>query len=81
MVVQDSVSGFTVDSTVGLAQIFLDSSRSNDLVVCSNPSDTALNLGTNNLVIGCEQVIATGSPDPANTPFRPNLPKGKPALH
>jgi hypothetical protein len=80
-VIHNNVSGFTVDSSVGLAQIFLDSSSTNDLVVCSNPNDTALNLGTDNLVIGCGQVTATWSTDPANTLLRPNLPKGKPILH
>lgn len=81
-VIHNNVSGFTVDSSVGLAQIFLDSSSTNDLVVCSNPSDTVLNSGTNNLVIRCQQpAAALGSADPANAVLRLYLPKGKPIFH
>jgi hypothetical protein len=80
-VVRNNVSGFTVDSTVGNAQIFLDTSTSRDLVVCAEPSDTVLNQGTNNAVIGCQQPATTGSVAPAIAAPRPNLPKGKPFLH
>ena len=85
-IIRDGVSGFTVDPAVGFAQIYLDPSTTQDLVVCSNPSDTVLNQGTNNNVIGCQQPVAT--PDaatmgvaPAIATTRPNVPKGKPWLH
>lgn len=78
-VIRNNVSGFTVDTTVGNAEIFLDPSTSHGLVVCAESSDTVLNQGTNNTVIGCQQPItATGSADPATVRPRPNLPKIKP---
>jgi hypothetical protein len=54
-VVNNNVSGFTVDSNVGNAQIYLDPSTTNDLVVCAERSNTVLNQGTNNAIIGCQQ--------------------------
>jgi len=53
-VINNSVSGVTLDSTAGIAQILLDPGTSKDLVVCSNRSDTVLNQGTNNLVVNCQ---------------------------
>lgn len=58
-VANNNVSGFTVDSTSGLAQIYLDPSTTNDLVVCAERSDTVLNQGTNNAIIGCQQSTAS----------------------
>lgn len=58
-VIGNNVSGYMPDPTVGLAQIHLDPATSFDLVVCLNPDDTLLNQGTNNIVIGCQQVATT----------------------
>jgi hypothetical protein len=84
-VIYNNVSGFTVDSTVGNAQIYLDPSTTHDLVVCAERSDTVLNQGTNNIIIGCQQPVATpaaatDSVAPAVSAPKPNLPKGKPRL-
>jgi hypothetical protein len=84
-VINNNVSGFTVDSTVGNAQIYLDPSTSHDLVVCAERSDTVLNQGTNNTIISCQEptttpAAATDSVAPAVSAPRPNLPKGKPRL-
>jgi hypothetical protein len=76
-VVNNNVSGFTVDST-GLAQIYLDPSTTHDLVVCAERSDTVLNQGTNNIVIGCQQ--STASAQAATSAARPNLPRRKSPL-
>jgi hypothetical protein len=85
-VIRNDVSGFTVDTTVGPAQILLDPSTTRDLVVCGEPSDSIVNQGTNNIVIGCQQLVAT--PEladmravPAASRPRPSLPRGKPWLH
>jgi hypothetical protein len=59
-VISNDVSGFTSDPTSGLAQIYLDPSTSNDLVVCAEPSDSILNQGTDNHVLNCLQ--PTGTP-------------------
>ncbi|MGO9864820.1 MAG: hypothetical protein ACLPLR_14500 [Terriglobales bacterium] len=58
-VANNNVSGFTVDNTAGLAQIYLDPSTTSDLVVCAERSDTVLNQGTNNAIIGCEHSTAS----------------------
>jgi hypothetical protein len=60
-VISNSVSGVTLDSTAGVAQILLDPGTSKDLVVCSNPSNTVLNQGTNNLVVNCDPGAMTAS--------------------
>ena len=80
----NNVSGFTVDSTVGFAQIYLDPSTSQDLVVCAEAANTVLNQGTNNTVIGCQQQEATAEAaakraTPAASARKP-FPKGKPRL-
>ena len=85
-VIGNNVSGFTPDSSVGLAQIYLDSSTAHDLVVCAEPSDSVLNQGTNNFAVGCQQPMAspegaTKSVAPAASTLRPSLPKGKPWPH
>jgi hypothetical protein len=84
-VAANNVSGFTVDST-GFAQIFLDPSTTNDLVVCAERSDIVLNQGTNNTLIGCQPPIAateatTESVAPAVSASKPNFTKGKPWRH
>jgi hypothetical protein len=77
-VIGNNVSGFTVDPTVGFAQIYLDPNTTQDLVVCAQPGNTVLNQGTNNLVIGCTALKpAANSADPATSKPLPRLPKGK----
>ena len=79
MVIGNNVSGFTVDPTVGFAQIYLDPYTTQDLVVCAQPSNTVLNQGTNNVVIGCTPVDpAAKSVDPATSKPLPRLLKAKP---
>jgi len=61
-VLGNDVTGFVADS--GFAQIMLDGTllwgtpadTSYSMVVCKTPSDTVMNLGTNNTMIGCKQV-------------------------
>jgi hypothetical protein len=53
-VINNNVTGFTVDSSVGRAQIYLDPSTTRDLVVCAERNDTVLNQGTGNAVINCQ---------------------------
>ena len=79
--INNNVSGFTIDGTVGAAQIYLDPSTTYDLVLCTGPSDTVLNQGTNNLVIGCQQLGAASKSVSAADSInkrRLDLPKGKP---
>jgi hypothetical protein len=76
-VVGNNVSAFTVDPT-GTAQIYLDPATTQDFVMCANPSDTVLNQGTNNIVIGCQKSAASAGA--ATNAARPNLPRKKPPL-
>jgi hypothetical protein len=82
----NNVSGFAPDPSTGsTAQIYLDPSTTHDLVVCAERSDTVLNQGTNNTIIGCQDprttpAVATDSVAPAVSAPKPNLPKGKPRL-
>lgn len=77
-VIGNNVNGFTVDPT-GYAQIYLDPNTTYDFVLCANPSNTALNQGTNNVVVGCQQLDAA-SKSISSADFKPRLglPKGKP---
>jgi len=86
-VTNNNVRGFTVDSTAGLAQIYLDPSTTNDLVVCAERSDTVLNQGTNNAIIGCQHstASATSAEDArsaarAASATRRSLPRKKPLM-
>jgi hypothetical protein len=83
-VMNNNVSGFTVDSTSGLAQIYLSPSTTYDLVACAERSDTVLNQGTNNIIIGCQQSTASAeaatSAAPTTSASRPNLLRKKPPL-
>jgi hypothetical protein len=54
-VIGNNVKGFTVDPT-GYAQIYLDPNTTHDFVACSKPHDTVLNQGSNNGVVGCQQL-------------------------
>jgi len=85
-VIGNNVSGFTPDPAVGNAQIYLDTSTSNNLVVCSDPATTVLNQGTNNVVVDCEKLLTTpgavtNSVDPNTFTLRPGSQKGKPWGH
>jgi parallel beta-helix repeat protein len=82
-VIGNNLSGFTPDTSVGLADIYLDPSTTHDLAVCSSPSDTVLNQGSNNFVVGCQQPEATlaaptGNAGPTTSESEPNLPRRKP---
>lgn len=84
-VIRNNVSGFTVDTSEGNAQIFLDPSTTHDFVVCAESSDTVLNRGARNVVIGCEQPDATSAapvakPDSLISHSRRNLHETKPVL-
>lgn len=79
-VIGNNVSDFSVDPT-GYAQIYLDLYTTYDFVLCSNPSNTVLNQGTNNVVIGCQQLDpAAKSISPSDSKRSLGLPKGKPWL-
>jgi hypothetical protein len=69
-VIQNDVSGVTLDSTVGRAQIFLDPGTSHDLVMCSSSSDTVLNQGAENMVVHCEQPGAAAAATAPNAAAR-----------
>jgi hypothetical protein len=57
-VIGNNVNGFTVDPS-GYAQIYLDPETTNDVVLCSSGSNTVLNQGTGNVVIGCQDPAVT----------------------
>ena len=84
-VIGNNVTGFSVDSTYGLAQIYLDPSTTYDLVVCAERSDAVLNQGINNTIIGCQQPAATSETaaktgTPASSTPKPDVLKRKPWL-
>jgi hypothetical protein len=54
-VVRNDVAGFT---STGPGQIFLGPPTTQNVVVCSSRSDTVLDLGTANNVVGCAQAAA-----------------------
>jgi len=77
-VIGNNLSNVTIDPT-GLAKIYLDPYTTKDFVLCSNFSDTVLNQGTNNVVIGCRQLDpAAKSVSPATSKRSLGLQKGKP---
>jgi hypothetical protein len=77
-VIGNNVSGFTVDPT-GYALIYLDPSTTHDLIACNSASDAVLNQGTNNVVIGCQQLdSAAESVSPAASKHSLGLPKNRP---
>jgi len=84
--VGNNLSQFTADPAGGLGDIYLDPTTTNDLVVCAEPSDTVVNQGTNNVLIGCQDPAATAASAtatenavPAVTRPRPSLWKGGPS--
>jgi hypothetical protein len=79
-VIGNNLRNVTIDPT-GLAKIYLDPYTTKDFVLCSSLSDTVLNQGTNNAVIGCQQLDpAAKSVSPAASKRSLGLPKGKPWL-
>jgi hypothetical protein len=80
------VTGFTANPDAGLAQIVLDRDlqglpdTSDSTVVCKTPSDTVMNLGTNNKVIGCTQVTNNNA-QPSKMSAGPKVLKKKPLDH
>jgi hypothetical protein len=70
-VIHNNVTDYTPDATFGNAQIYLDPSTSRDIVVCAESTDTVLNQGTNNFVVGCQQLpTAPSSAGPTVPPPR-----------
>jgi len=62
-VLGNNVTDFTAVPDFGLAQIVLDDTTTHSTAVCKTPNDTAMNLGTDNKLIGCQEV---GSGDKAS---------------
>ncbi len=54
-VIGNNVSNFALEPSGGLGQIYLNPGTSQDLVVCSGATDTVVDLGTNNVVVGCQK--------------------------
>jgi hypothetical protein len=84
-VIGNNVAGYTPDPAVGIAQNNLDPAASQDHVVCSSPTDTVLNQGSNNRLIGCQQLAmapqaATGRAAAESSVPQRLLPKRKPSL-
>jgi len=77
-VMGNNVNGFTV-GPAGFAQIYLDPETTDDLVLCSSRSNTVLDQGTNNVVIGCQHPAVT-SVSPAASERSLDLQTGKPWL-
>ena len=74
----NNVSGFAPDPSTGsTAQIYLDSGTSRDLVVCAESTDTVLNQGTNNVLVGCQQAATTPEAETRSEAPHPRLPIGK----
>jgi hypothetical protein len=79
-VLVNDVTSFTPNPASGLAQIVLDGDlqglpdTNNSLVLCRSPTDTVLNLGAGNRVIGCQSVTAA-SPSPAIDEMATSKPK------
>ena len=80
-VLENDVTGFSPNP--GFAQIVLDGSlfglpdTSDSTVICKTPNDSVLNIGTNNKIVGCQQV-ATAEAQRSTMTTAPNVPKKKP---
>lgn len=61
------------------AQIVLDGTTTHSTVVCKSQTDSALNLGTDNKLIGCQQI--GGSAKASKMSYQTKVLRGKPALH
>lgn len=68
-VLNNDVTTFT--ASPDLAQIVLDGTTAHSTVVCKTSHDTAMNLGTDNKLIGCQQLGSSGNPYKLNS--RPAL--------
>jgi hypothetical protein len=84
-VLENDVTGFTANPDAGLAQIEPDGDlqglpdTSYSTVVCKAPSGSVMNLGTNNTVIGCQQV-ANNSVRPSRMSAGPKVLKKRPLV-
>jgi len=58
-VLNNDVTNFT--ASPDLAQIVLDGTTTHSTVVCKTSNDTAMNLGTDNNLIGCQQLGSSGN--------------------
>ena len=67
----NDVRSFT--ASPGLAQIVLDGTTTHSTVVCKTSNDTAMNLGTDNKLIGCQQLGSSANPSQLSS--RPVLKK------
>jgi hypothetical protein len=68
-VLGNDVRNFT--ASPDLAQIVLDGTTTHSTVVCKTSHDTAMNLGTDNKLIGCQQLHSSGNASKMNS--RPAL--------
>ncbi len=79
----NNVSGFAPDPSTGsTAQIYLDSGTSRDLVVCAESTDTVLNQGKKNVLVGCQRAATTPEAEtrseaPGSSVPHPRFPIGK----
>jgi hypothetical protein len=75
-VLGSDVTNFT--ASPDLAQIVLDRTTTHSTVVCKSPNDTVQNLGTDNKLIGCQQVGASAKASTKTSQPKPM--RGKPTL-
>lgn len=84
-VLRNDVTSFTANYASGLAQIVLDGSlfglpdTSQSTAVCKTPSDTVLNLGVDNKIIGCQETASSSARASKMIP-RPKVLTKKPFL-
>lgn len=83
-VLGNSVRDFT--PVPDLAQIVLDADTSHSTVVCRTSTDTAMNLGTSNKLIGCQEVGSNAgtsrmSSGPSKMSVGPKILRKKPLAH
>lgn len=83
-VLGNSVRDFT--PAPDLAQIVLDADTSHSTVVCRTSSDNAMNLGTSNKLIGCQEVGSNAeafkiSPGPSRMNAEPRILRRRPLAH
>jgi hypothetical protein len=55
----NNVKGLSTDPSIGLAQIYLDPYTTDNRVVCARHSDSVLDQGTGNTIVGCDASTAT----------------------
>jgi hypothetical protein len=81
-VIGNNLSKFVPDPSQGIAQIYLDPGTIRDLVVCGESTDTVLNQGTNNVLVGCQQAASTPAAETrseavGSSVSPPRFPRGK----